>query len=106
MKRIFFYLFIFVSTALLASCTSTSPRSVPVQTGDKKADQLFIYPDGSMKFRDRFVDAKNVVIYPDGFGGERAALKMVVPLHPDYYRDSISVVRTEEKPFSSVRSVD
>lgn len=54
---------------------------------------LTIYDDGRMLFRDRIISREDVVIYPDGFGGERAAIKMHVPAKPDYYRDSIRVDR-------------
>ncbi|MDZ7736519.1 MAG: hypothetical protein U5P41_10725 [Gammaproteobacteria bacterium] len=65
------------------------------------ADVLYVYNDGTMKLNDRSVDPANVVIYPDGFGGEKAALKMRVPLHPDYYRDTI-VVERKTDPADSI----
>ncbi len=86
-----------ITLSLLTACNSsqaikTSASSVkPVQP-----DRLYVYHDGRMRFNDRYVDAKDVVIYDDGFGGEKAAVKMTVPLHPDYYRDSIRVVRYSE----------
>ena len=48
-----------------------------------------------MEFRNRKYARENVIIYPDGTGVERAAVKMYVPLHPDYYRNSIVVVRSD-----------
>lgn len=88
-------LMIIVSLALLSACNEYHVRSPVVK---REPDRLFVYPDGSMMFRDRFVHEDDVVIYDDGRGGERAAVKMVVPLHPDFYRDSIHVVRKEAYP--------
>jgi hypothetical protein len=52
-----------------------------------------------MEFRNRKLPGEDVIIYPDGSGGERAAVKVYDPLHPDYYRDSIRVERkTEPEP--------
>jgi len=59
---------------------------------------LYVHHDGRMLLNDRPVDPADVIIYPDGFGGERAALKMRVPLHPDYYRDTIVVEREHDRP--------
>ena len=75
---------------MLASACSMLPGQPPDAAA---GDILYVYDDGSMKLNDRYIDPDNVVIYPDGFGGERAALKMRVPLHPDYYRDTIIVER-------------
>jgi len=33
------------------------------------------------------------MFYPDGFSGERAAIKISIYLMPDFYRDSIRVWR-------------
>ena len=55
---------------------------------------LTIFPDGSMKLEERLIPAEDVVIYPDGYGGEKAAVKVrLEPLHPAFYRDSIVVRR-------------
>lgn len=40
---------------------------------------------------------EDVIIYPDGFGGEKAAVKLYVPYHPPYYRDHIVVERLDKK---------
>ena len=80
---------VLVMLMLVNACTMLPGQ--PPDTTD--GDVLYVYDDGSMKLNDRFIDPDNVVIYPDGFGGERAALKMRVPLHPDYYRDTIIVER-------------
>lgn len=76
--------------AVFASACGMLPGQPP-ETAD--GDILYVYDDGRMRLNDRYVDPGDVVIYRDGYGGERAALKMRVPLHPDYYRDTIIVER-------------
>jgi len=57
-------------------------------------EKLVIYPDGSMHFHGKPIPARDVVIYPDGYGGEKAAVRVhMEPLHPDYFRDTIVVQR-------------
>lgn len=80
---------VLVMLMFVSACTMLPGQPPDAADGDV----LYVYDDGSMKLNDRFIDPDNVVIYPDGFGGERAALKMRVPLHPDYYRDTIIVER-------------
>ena len=84
---------------LLSSCSYYSSRTA--SETDDQVDKLFVYDDGTMVFKNRIYDEGDVVIYEDGFGGEKAAVKMHVPLHPDFYRDSIIVERksntTDEK---------
>ena len=83
-----------LSLTLLLSVASSGCTSTPEkQSALDAVNVLYIYDDGSMKLNERHVDPEQVVIYRDGFGGERAALKMRVPLHPDYYRDTIIVER-------------
>ena len=66
----------------------------PVKTVAREPEQLVVYADGTMEFRNRKIDSENVVIYEDGRGGERAAVKISLePLHPPFYRDTIVVVR-------------
>lgn len=66
----------------------------PVAVSQKNEPEILtVHNDGSMEFRDRSMNADDVVIYQDGFGGERAAVKVRVPLKSDYYRDSIRVYR-------------
>ena len=77
---------------LLASCAGTEK---PVKTGEKEREVLYVYPDGTMQFKGRTMDKDDVVIYKDGRGGERAAVKLIIPLHPDVYRDTITVERKE-----------
>ena len=67
-------------------CT-TRPVTNEVVDSSVSDDRLIIYADGRMEFNSRFVNEDDVVIYHDGRGGERAAIKMRVPLHPDFYRD-------------------
>ena len=62
-----------------------------------KEEVLIIYPDGTLIFNGRPMNREDVVIYPDGYGGERAAVRVFVPLHPDYYRDTIPVERKDVK---------
>jgi hypothetical protein len=79
---------------LTSGCAST------LETGEaakKEKEILTVYPDGSMVFNERSMNEKDVIIYPDGRGGERAAVKLRVPLHPDFYRDTIIV---ERKPLA------
>ncbi len=78
--------------AVLASACTASPEARGSIAG---TNILYIYEDGSMKLNDRDIDPSNVVVYPDGVGGEKAALKMRVPLHPDYYRHTIAVERRD-----------
>lgn len=62
-----------------------------------KENILYIYEDGKMKFRSRYLNKEDVVIYEDGRGGEKAAVKVRVPRYPDFYRDSINVVRVDNE---------
>ncbi|MFQ5660809.1 MAG: hypothetical protein ACE5GZ_10290 [Gammaproteobacteria bacterium] len=84
---------------MLAGCASEQTA----KSSEQAPDKLVVYSDGTMKFKKRRLPEKDVVIYPDGFGGERAAVKMRVPLHPDFYRDSIIV---ERKPQLEKVSID
>ena len=50
--------------------------------------------DGSMWLRDRPMPERDVIIYADGTGGEKAAVRIrMEPLHPDFFRDTIVVER-------------
>ncbi len=80
----------FLLVVSLSACMSQAP----VKSIAKEPEQLVIFSDGSMEFRNRKIDAKDVVIYADGRGGEKAAVKISLePLHPPFYRDTIVVVR-------------
>lgn len=72
----------------------------PAVTGiNKQPDVLTVQKDGTMVLNERTMNEKDVIIYPDGFGGERAAVRVRVPLKKsDFYRDTIRVQRedTEE----------
>ncbi len=84
-----------LASVLIASCAATNQ---PV--ADKDQDILHIYPDGKMVFDGRTMSEEDVVIYDDGYGGERAAIKLLMPLsryktqnHAEFYRDTIIVDR-------------
>lgn len=74
------------------SCTSIDK---PVSPGAKEPEVLYIYPDGRYEFQGRAMNEEDVVIYKDGRGGERAAVKLFIPRHPDVYRDTITVERID-----------
>ena len=82
----------FLVGLLLAGCAPTQEAVVSTPSDD---DVLYILPDGTMEFRGRIIDKKDVVIYEDGRGGERAAVRLIMPLHPDVYRDTITVDRVD-----------
>lgn len=75
----------------IAACTSLAP----VKQTQKEPEILTVRSDGTMVFNQRTLNEEDVVIYPDGFGGERAAIKVYVPLKPDFYRDTIRVQRED-----------
>lgn len=88
-------------TVLLAVSACSLWSAAPSSPKDREV--LLIYPDGSMKLDDRYIPEEDVVIYPDGFGGERAAIKVrIEPLHPDFYRDTIVVKRVGAEESDSV----
>ena len=87
----------FAIVILLNSGCTTTPVTNEIVDSSVPDDRLIVYADGRMEFNSRFVNEDDVVIYHDGRGGERAAIKMRVPLHPDFYRDSILVVRVVNK---------
>lgn len=77
---------------VVVSCTSSQFASKP---SEKKEEIMVVYPDGTMMLNGRIMNDKDVVIYPDGYGGERAAVRVFVPLHPDFFRDTIPVERKD-----------
>lgn len=79
-----------LASVLMTSC-ATSYQSVAV--GEKEQEYLSIYPDGRMVFNGRIMNEEDVVIYADGCGCERAAVKLIIPRRSDAYRDSIIVER-------------
>jgi hypothetical protein len=88
--------FLLTILILASACNSVTTRNDMVRLNDSQ-ETLYVYEDGKMRLDSRFIDSKNVVIYPDGRGGEKAAVKVHFPLHSDFYRDSIVVVRVENK---------
>lgn len=76
---------------LLSACMGQAPVK---SSANKEPDILTVHEDGTMEFKNRRMNEKDVIIYSDGRGGEKAAVKMSLePLHPPFYRDSIIVVR-------------
>ncbi len=88
--------FLFIVFSVISACTTT-PMTNNVTESTKSGETLYVYEDGRMSLNSKFVDHKDVVIYPDGRGGEKAAIKVRVPLHSAFYRDSIIVVRVVNK---------
>ena len=75
----------------IVACASQNP----VKQTQKEPEILTVLNDGTMIFRQRTINENDVVIYPDGSGGERAAIRIYVPYKPDYFRDTIRVQREE-----------
>ena len=91
MKLSVFPLLSLLLTGLIAAGCTHSPVAA---SGPKTPEKLVIHPDGSMVFRNRPISENDVVIYEDGFGGEKAAVRIrMEPLHPDFFRDTIVVER-------------
>jgi hypothetical protein len=87
-----FKLLLLLAALQLPACSMIPPA----ETGPKQAEVLTIFPDGSMRLMGRLVPAEDIIIYADGFGGEKAAIKVrLEPLHPPFYRDSIIVKRLD-----------
>lgn len=81
----------YISALVLTGACSLNPANTP---DSSEADVLTVYPDGSMTLMGKPVPVENVVIYADGNGGEQAAVKLSIkPLHPDFYRGNINVIR-------------
>ena len=76
---------------LLTACT----REIMVRSSDqqKSPERLVVYADGKKVFKNRVLPDDDVIIYQDGRGGEKAAVKVYAPLHPSFFRDSIVVER-------------
>ena len=83
-------IFVLLLSLLTVSCAVDEKPVV-----SKEKDVLYILPDGSMMFKGRLIDKEDIVIYDAAQRGERAAIKLTHPLHPDAYRDNISVERGE-----------
>jgi hypothetical protein len=79
---------------MIAFSLSACMNQAPVKKVAKAPEYLYIYDDGSMEFNNRGINADDVVVYSDGRGGEKAAIKVSMePLHPAFFRDSIIVIR-------------
>ena len=76
---------------LMAGCNHTDQLRADV----KEKEILTIHDDGRMVLNDRPVSSKDVIIYSDGKGLEKAAVKIYIPYHPPYFRDSIIVERLD-----------
>ena len=93
-------IFIKTSCIIMAVCLTLAGCTKPdtVRMAEQRVpDILQIHADGKMVFNDRIMPVDDVIIYPDGFGGEKAAVKLYTPYHPPFYRDSIIVDRLEPK---------
>ena len=87
-----------ISIILLAGLiiSSCAPLATTEETtAEKKPEILYIYPDGRMELNDRTMNEEDVIIYADGRGSERAAVKLRIPRYPDVYRDTIIVERKD-----------
>ena len=80
-----------LSSLVVISCT-VAPPDPAVQ---KEPEILYVHPDGSMVLNGRLMNEEDVIIYDDGRGGERAAVKLRIPRRPDVYRDTIIVERDD-----------
>lgn len=74
---------------------SCAVEKKPVVSKENEQEKLYILPDGTKMFKGRVINEEDVVIYNAKQRGERAAIKLMIPLHPDAYRDNISVERKE-----------
>lgn len=90
-SKVKFWVLVIFSCLFLAACNNTAM----IKSADKTPDTLQITADGKMIFRDRILPTQDVIIYPDGFGGEKAAVKLYTPYHPPFYRDHIIVERLD-----------
>lgn len=58
---------------------------IPENQSSDEPEILTIYPDGTMQLMGRPIPPEDVVIYPDGYGGEKAAIKSgLEPLRPPF----------------------
>ena len=86
------YVVILTSLLVLSGCAIQPDYS----SHNRTPETLTVHPDGAYEYRERFVSQEDVIIYDDGRGGERAAVKVRVPKYPDFYRDTIRVVRMND----------
>ena len=92
-NRVIIFVVIICSCLSLAACNN----SAMIKSARNEPDKLQIYSDGKMIFKDRIMPSDDVIIYPDGYGGEKAAVKLYTPYHPPFYRDHIIVERLDKK---------
>lgn len=100
-KNILLIALTFVITLVISAC-NTMPVENNFSDIVESKETLYVYNDGRMRLNSRFLDTKDVVIYSDGQGGEKAAVKVRMPIHSDFYRDSILVVRVVDVSEESV----
>ena len=77
-------------TLTTAACNQTKPAMIS-DVNDKQT--LYVLPDGTIEYKGRVMTDDDVVIYQDGYGGERAAVKLYFPLYSHAWRDTIQVER-------------
>ena len=75
-----------------------------VKSTKPEVDTLYVHADGTMFLNDRLLPEEDVIIYEDGFGGEKAAVKMYPHIHPAFYRDSIVVERMDEETEKNIQN--
>jgi len=86
-----------LSTVLLPLLLTSCGYNPFHDVGGQGPEKLIVQSDGSMQFRGRPIGAEDVVIYKDGYGGEKAAVRVrMAPLHPDFFRDTIRVERRSD----------
>jgi len=84
------HLILSIACLTLAGCMATPA----VKTASSEPEKLVVSADGKMQLGKRLIPDDDVIIYNDGFGGEKAAVRVrMEPLHPDFFRDSIVVER-------------
>lgn len=85
--------YLIIGLILLAGCTMAPP--VGDAYTNSNPDVLTVKNDGTMVFHQREISRNDVVIYNDGFGGQKAAVRVYVPFRNDFFRDSIVVHRED-----------
>ena len=76
---------------MLAGCTAAQPRDA-AYTSPPQKKVLTVHADGKMLYRDRLVSPDDVIMYEDGRGGLRAAVRVrTEPVRPDFFADGIVV---------------
>lgn len=97
MKKHLFFILVLNSFLFLIMACSTTPITNDLVHLPEGHEILYVYDDGRMALNSRYIDKQDVVIYSDGSGGEKAAVKVHFPLHSNFYRDSIIVVRVNNR---------